>query len=123
MAKAPRPGVSRRSQESVQNQEILTLILGDEVRTLAPSLIPLRERTICRKTTGFSPEWWFQRLDVDPSEEAIFVIWWLAGRTTDPGLTYAAAEDDWPVPFDVEFFDIETHTPSLEEVVPDDPEA
>lgn len=115
MATAPVPGSVRKEAER-QGVMAITITVhrpihvtrkGQRVQlpetvTVAPDLVPIRERTIIRKATGLpiSAYWAGQdAIDLD----SIVVMWWvgrrLAGEST---LTWAQAADQWPLDLDID---------------------
>lgn len=133
MAKAPKPGVGREQEEADEAQKVLTITIKREIttakgrvvpetHTLAPALIPMRERLICRKATGlpFGSFWSEDRIDVD----SLFVMWWMARRAHgEHTLTFDKAADEWPDDLDIaEDLDIEVEGADDDEG-DDDPES
>ncbi len=91
-ARAPRPGAGRREAETTHAATLLRITIRGEARTLAAGNIPIKERLICRKATGFGVE---QFLDSDTfGLDSLMVLWWLAGRAAgDPFLTLEKASE------------------------------
>lgn len=130
MAKAPRPGVSKREDELEAAQQVMTLtikrpIVNDKGRVIPESHriainnIPMRERIICRKATGLplAAFWSEDRIDLD----SIMVLWWMARRLEgEAALTFDQAADQWPMDLDEGELDIELGEPDDED---DSPEA
>lgn len=130
MAKAPRPGVSKREDELEAAQQVMTLtikrpIVNDKGRTIpethriAINNIPMRERIICRKATGLplAAFWSEDRIDLD----SIMVLWWMARRLEgEAALTFDQAAGQWPMDLEEGDLDIELGEPDDED---DSPEA
>lgn len=113
MAKAPRPGVGKRADEVKAAKVVHKLRIGDETRTIALMNVPMKERLIVRKATGFPLE---SFLAGEIGIDSLMVIWWLAGRAAgDPFLTLEQVEREWPEEFDEGSFE-------LLEVTADDPD-
>lgn len=117
-AKAPRPGATERAEATAAATKTLVItikrpiVVGKnqnrrelpEVHTLAPSLIPMRERIICRKATGlpFSAFWSEDRVDID----SMVVLWWMARRAHgEVTLTFDDAAEQWPADLDPDELD------------------
>lgn len=113
MAKAPTPGVSRREEELDQAQQLVIVTIkrdvftGKEKRlipqshTIGIGNVPMRERLICRKTTGLplTAFWAEDRIDID----SVMVLWWMARRLNgEATLTFDQAAADWPDGLDLE---------------------
>lgn len=117
MAKAPKPGVSKRAEETSDAQKVLTITLHREVttakgrvvpasHTLAPALLPMRERLICRKATGlpFESFWSENAIALD----SVVVLWWLARRAHgEVTLTFQQADEQWPTDLEPGDLDID----------------
>lgn len=119
MAQAPRPGVSRRDEETKAAQAVMALRIKDETRTLAIGSIPLQERLICRRVTGLPVNAFIgqNQFDID----SLQVIWWLAGRAAgDPFLTLDKVVDEWPDDLTPDDFELSVDEP---DDGADDPEA
>lgn len=113
MARAPRPGVSRREEERDESQQMVTitikrdLVTGKDKRIIPQSYdiaignVPMRERIICRKATGLplTAFWAEDRIDID----SVMVLWWMARRLNgEATLTFDQAAADWPEDLDLE---------------------
>lgn len=116
MASAPRPGVGARAESAGAASKIMTLTIRGETRTLAIGNIPMSERLIVRKATGLPFEAFVgeEKFGLD----TLIVLWWMAGRATNPMLTLNQTEADFPT--DLEADDIEV---VLDDPSGDDPEA
>lgn len=134
MAKAPKPGVGREQEETEDAQKVLTITIKRDIftakgrlvpqsHTIAPALIPMRERLICRKATGlpFGSFWSEDRIDVD----SLMVMWWMARRAHgEVTLTFDKAAEEWPLDLDIsEDLDIEIDGVDDDEGDADDPES
>lgn len=111
MATAPTPGVSTRTNATEAAQALITLTIDRPLttgkgrpiantHTIAINNIPMKERFICRKATGFpiSAFWSEDHIDID----SLVVLWWMARRLNgEASLTIAQAEEEWP--FDLDF--------------------
>lgn len=129
MAAAPRPGVSKREAQTEADQQVMTITIkrpirhGDrlvaESHRIAPGLVSMRERMICRKATGlpFEAFWVEDRIGLD----SLMVLWWLARRANgEATLTYDQAADEFPVDLQADELDVSMDVPDDEA---DDPEA
>lgn len=120
MAKAPVPGVGKRSDEAKAAKAVHKLRVGDETRTIALANVPLKERLIVRKATGLPLEAFLtgDTFGID----SLMIVWWLAGRAAgDPLLTLDRVQAEWPATLgedDIEFFEV---TPDDEDG--DDPQS
>lgn len=106
MAKAPKPGVGRQLGEQREAQKVLTITIRREVvtakgrvvpetHTLAPALLPSRERMICRKATGLPWSAFWEENAID--EDSLRVLWWLARRMNgEVTLTWERADAEFP---------------------------
>ena len=106
MATAPTPGVGARTEANA-SKLVLTITVhrpimhaGRQIpdsHEIAPALIPIRERTICRKATGLPPAAYYgseDAMDID----SMAVLWWLARRANgEATLTWQQAEAEWPL--------------------------
>lgn len=90
-AKAPRPGVGKRIEEAKAGSKLLQLRIKDETRDLAVGAIPMKDRAVIRRELeGTSAESYIMQLDQGTvSIDTIWVLWFLAGRQSDPRLSYA----------------------------------
>lgn len=114
MASAPTPGVSRRAERDEAHKQVLKMRIGDETRTMAINNLPMKERLICRKATGMPFEAFIgeDRFGLD----SLCVLWWMAGRVTDPFLTLTRVEETFPWDADdPDIFDVEIITPDDDE--------
>lgn len=122
MAKAPRPGYSRRQDAQDNASTLLRITIRGESHTLAVNNLPMRERTICRKATGLPLEGWFTSGsgEMAVGEDTIAVLWWLARRMEGEfDLTWPTVTEEWPTGLTADDFDVEEITPDDE---PDSPE-
>lgn len=106
MAKAPKPGAGRKHEEQREAQKVLTITIRREVvtakgrvvpetHTLAPGLLPSRERMICRKATGLPWAAFWEENAID--EDSLRVLWWLARRMNgEVTLTWEQADAEFP---------------------------
>lgn len=92
--KAPRPGVGKRVEEAKAASQVLEFGVRGEVRRLAPGVIPMKDRAVIRRELeGASVESYLMLLDArDIGVDTFFVMWFLAGRQSDPTLSFAADE-------------------------------
>lgn len=117
MAKAPRPGVGKRTDEVKAAKRLLKIRICDEERIL-PSVdnLPLKERLIVRKATGLPVEAFLG--EVEFGVDSLQVIWWLAGRAAgDPFLTLKKVVEDWPEELtedDVDLSEVTAEDPTLD---------
>ena len=130
MAKAPKPGVSKRQESAEAARQIMTITVRgatdrkgrpiDETHTLAIGIIPMRERVICRKATGLPVESFVaheDRIGLD----SIAILWWLARRANgEINLRYEQAMDEWPKQIGEDDIEVEVEEPDEDA---DDPEA
>ena len=121
MAKAPRPGVSKREGELTEAQQIMNLKVLRPIATSSGRIIPeshsiginnipMRERIICRKATGLplAAFWSEDRIDID----SIMVLWWMARRLNgEAALTFEQAAEDWPLDLSEDELDIDLGDP------------
>ena len=95
MAKAPRPGIGKRTEEAKTAKVVHRLRIGGETRTIALANVPLKERLIVRKATGLPLEAFLtgDTFGID----SLMIVWWLAGRAAgDAFLTLEKVQDEWP---------------------------
>jgi hypothetical protein len=85
VALAPTPGVGKRTDAAKAAQQVMTLTIRGETRTLSLGSIAFSERMIVRKATGLPVEAFIgeDKFGLD----TLMVLWWLAGRGTNPMLT------------------------------------
>lgn len=118
MAKAPRPGIGKRTEEASNAKVVHKLRIGDETRTIALMNVPIKERLLVRKVTGFPLE---SFVGGEFGIDSLMVIWWLAGRAAgDPFLTLERVQEDWPEDFGTDSFELIEVTPDAEDG--DDPQ-
>lgn len=120
MAKAPTPGAARKQQEQ-QETTVLTVkvlrpivVKGRELPdtvTVAPDLIPIRERTIVRKATGLPiSAYWAGEDAVDL--DSVVVLWWLGRRLAgEATLTWDQALEQWPLDLDPDELEVTADGP------------
>lgn len=119
-AKAPRPGVTQRKEETNAARQVMTIRVRDETRTLALGLLPIKEKLIVRKATGLPFEAFFGS-EGSFGEDSLLVMWWLAGRANgDPFLTFTQASDAWPSDLTEDDLEVSVDEPAEEA---SDPEA
>lgn len=120
-AHAPRPGAGRRDAGTSKARGYLRMRVRDQERTLAVGSIPIKERLIVRKATGYPVE---KFLDAEAfGLDSLMVLWWLAGRAAgNPFLTLdeAAADLDDITEDDLDVTEV---TPDDEPIDGDDPES
>lgn len=116
MASAPTPGIGTRSAAAEAAQKIMTLTIRGETRRLAIGNIPMSERLIVRKATGLPFEAFVG--DDKFGLDTLIVLWWLAGRATNPMLTLTQVEQEFPADLEADDIDV-----TLDEPDGDDPEA
>jgi hypothetical protein len=105
MARAPRPGKTRKNQEA---RRTITIRIGEhEPVTLAPDNVSMGEKMVVRKALGL-PLDNFLIDDDRMGEDSIAVLWWLARRANgEPFLTWTQAMNDWPNPLTADAIDVE----------------
>lgn len=111
MAKAPKPGVSERADATKAAQVVLRITVDGETREIAPALVPIREKLIVRKATKLPFEAYYRDGQDSFGEDSLLVLWWLAGRQSNPMLTWDQAMDAWPSPLTEEILDVEEISP------------
>lgn len=120
-AHAPRPGAGRRDAATSKARGYLRMRVRDQERTLAVGAIPIKERLVVRKATGYPVE---KFLDTEAfGLDSLMVLWWLAGRAAgNPFLTLdeAAADLDDITEDDLDVTEV---TPDDEPIDGDDPES
>lgn len=94
-AKAPRPGVGRREEEAKAASQILEIRIKDASRFLPIGGVPMRDRQVVRNEMGTTFEKIVGSLGDEPGPEAVFVLWFLAGRQTDPDLSFVDADNEF----------------------------
>lgn len=131
MAKAPVPGSVRREEEST-TVTVITLTVKRPIvvkgRTLpetvsvAPDLIPIRERTICRKATGLPiSAYWAGEDAIDL--DSVVVLWWLGRRLAgESTLTWDRALKQWPLDLGLDELEIHADGPDDDDDEDDDDE-
>ena len=130
MARAPRPGVGKRKEQTASAKRVLTIrINDDEPVTLAPDLVTIQERLIVRKATGIP----FDAFTVEDriGTDTIMVLWWLGRRAHgEPFLSFDDAARQFPEDLNNTRWSVvvdEPDMPALEtsgaEVPADDPES
>lgn len=95
MAKAPRPGASRRAAETADAQKVATISYRGEDHTLAIGLVPLREKLAFLRATGYA----FEELTFRESIyiESIGPLVWLSRRANgEPSLSFDEFCASWP---------------------------
>lgn len=104
MATAPRPGVGKRNEAANAARQIMTLTLRGETRQLAIGNIPFSERMVVRKATGLPLEAFTgeDKFGLD----TLMVLWWLAGRGTNPFLTLDQSNDVFPADLQADDIDV-----------------
>lgn len=93
--KAPRPGVGRREEEANAASQVLEIKIKDQTRYLPVGGIPMRDRQLIRNEMGTTFEKVIGSLDDDPGPEGLFVLWFLAGRQSDPSLSFVDADNEF----------------------------
>lgn len=94
-AKAPRPGVGRREEEAKAASQVLEIRIKDAVRFLPIGGVPMRDRQVIRNEMEATFEEIVGSLAEKPGPEAVFVLWFLAGRQEDPSLRFADADAEF----------------------------
>lgn len=124
MARAPKPGgpgtSAHNDKVEAATREMRMTVRG-ETRTIRPGNIPIGEKLIVRKATGLPFEA-FMGNDDKIGEDSVLVMWWLAGRATNPFLTWKQACADWPTDLTEDDIEVELSGPDVEPAG-DDPEA
>lgn len=96
MAKAPRPGVSRRADAVNAAQTVLRITIRGKSWDFCPNNLTITERGQVRKQTGgmaFETYWDGQTaIGLD----SVIILWWLARRASgEPDLALTVAEADF----------------------------
>lgn len=108
MASAPRPdgpGTTAGNEKVDAARSCITITIRGESRQFRPGALTFAERAIVRKATGLPVESYFGD-ESSIGEDSIQVMWWLAGRSTDPFLTLTKVLDAWPAALGPEDFDV-----------------
>lgn len=101
MAKAPRPGTTRRNEEATVSTRILAIKLAweDDEYRIAVGNIPLDERMAVRKATGIPFEAFLGGPD-SIGVDSIAVMVWLAKRQSGLSrLSWQQFQRSWPTEF------------------------
>lgn len=127
MAKAPRPGVSKRNEEAAEAQQILVMRFGDDEYRLAWRNLPFAEQMLCRQWTGVPWDSFTRLFGADA-----LVLYWFFARRMAGEKTLVFHSDETVAEFDRMLaacggqYDLEIVIPGLEELLSDedaDPEA
>lgn len=94
-AKAPRPGVGRREEEAKAASQVMEIRIKDATRHLPVGGVPMRDRQVIRNEMGTTFEKIVGSLEDEPGPEAVFVLWFLAGRQENPGLPFGDADAEF----------------------------
>jgi len=101
MAKAPTPGsagTTGGNEMAASASMKITITVRGESHSLRPNSIPISERAAVRRATGSPLELFLADTEGNAAVglDTIMVLWWLAKRGTDPLLTLARVEAEWP---------------------------
>lgn len=105
MAKAPRPG---KTQATKTARRMMSIRIGEHPSvSIAPNNVPMGERLICRKATGFPFEAFWSGED-QVALDSVVVMWWLARRANgEPMLTWTQAQADLPEELEPDDIDLD----------------
>jgi hypothetical protein len=101
----------------MSQQQVMTITLRGIDYRLAVGNVPIAERMIVRKATGFPFEAFLTEGQI--GSDSVAVLWWLARRAEgEIGLTWTQAMAEWPT--DITADDLEV---TMEDATGEDPEA
>lgn len=127
MAKAPRPGVSRREAAKKIAQSVMTVRIGEHPpASFAPKNMRFEVDAAIRRATNGLPFEAYWNENVQLNEHSLLLAWYAARLTTGERVTFDQVRSEFPDPLLVDDYEVTWSTPDLDELIDDpdsDPEA